>query len=115
MSSSLPNTNAYGLGFDESSGITMEFGKVGPTMTMAVNLEAPFLITPPPTPALTPNPTATLTPLPMPNPTRAQPFWIIKLQKETTNKTMRSQSNCQIQKRLNITMIGESTEGGMHC
>jgi hypothetical protein len=75
----------------------------------------PGPVTPPPTPALTPNPTATLTPLPMPNPTRAQPFWIIKLQKETTNKTMRSQSNCQIQKRLNITMIGESTEGGMHC
>jgi hypothetical protein len=38
---------------------------------------------------------------------------IMKLQKEITNRTMRSQSKCQIQKRLNTATIGEPTERGM--
>jgi hypothetical protein len=40
-------------------------------------------------------------------------FWIIKSQKEVTNKTMRSQAKCQIQRRRNTAMIGEPTERGM--
>jgi hypothetical protein len=40
-------------------------------------------------------------------------FWIMKLQKEITNKTMRSQSKCWIQRRRNTAMIGEPTERGM--
>jgi hypothetical protein len=38
---------------------------------------------------------------------------IMKLQKEITNKTMRSQLKCQIQKRHNTATIGEPTERGM--
>ncbi len=41
-------------------------------------------------------------------------FWIMKLQKEITNKTMRSQSKCWIQKRCNTATIGEPTKRGMH-
>jgi hypothetical protein len=40
-------------------------------------------------------------------------FWIMKLQKQITNKTMRSQSKCQIQRRCNTATIGEPTKRGM--
>jgi hypothetical protein len=40
-------------------------------------------------------------------------FWIMKSQKEITNKTMRSQSKCQIQRRCNTATIGEPTKRGM--
>jgi hypothetical protein len=39
-------------------------------------------------------------------------FWIMKLQKEITNKTMRSQSKCWIHKRHNTASIGEPTKRG---
>ncbi len=41
-------------------------------------------------------------------------FWIMKLEKEITNRTMRSQSRCLTQKRLNTTMIGEPIKRGTH-
>ncbi len=40
-------------------------------------------------------------------------FWIMKFQKEITNKTMRSQSKCWIQRLCNTATIGEPTERGM--
>jgi hypothetical protein len=40
-------------------------------------------------------------------------FQIMKLQKEITNKTMRSQSKCWIQRRCNTANVGEPTKRGM--
>jgi hypothetical protein len=40
-------------------------------------------------------------------------IWIMKSQKEITNKTMRSLSKCPIQRRCNTATIGEPTERGM--
>lgn len=39
--SAYPNTNSYALGYEIETGITIDFGTVGPKMVIIVNLEPP--------------------------------------------------------------------------